>query len=59
VALAQREGEIDAGHQPELLAQLMMAVVFGLQHTSPAHPDTDQTQQLWRLLLPAMRHPAP
>ncbi|MFH8492066.1 TetR family transcriptional regulator [Streptomyces longisporoflavus] len=62
VALAQREGEIDAGHRPELLAQLMTAVVFGLQHTvaaAPAQPDADRTQQLWGLLLPAMRHPAP
>ncbi|MFI7320390.1 TetR family transcriptional regulator [Streptomyces venezuelae] len=63
IALAQREGEIDAGHQPELLAQLMMAVVFGLQHTVAATsqdaPDADRTRELWKILLPAMRHPAP
>lgn len=62
VALAQREGEIDAGHQPDLLAQLLMAVVFGLQHTTgsaQATPDDERTRQLWQTLLPTMRRPTP
>ncbi|MFE6159636.1 TetR family transcriptional regulator [Streptomyces sp. NPDC056486] len=60
VAGAQESGGIDPGHRPEVLSQLFLAVLLGQCHTVTAGPpeqDGRQTQQLWKTLLPAMRHP--
>lgn len=61
VSQAQQQGEIDTGHQPDVLGHLLLALVFGLHHTASvaaAVQGADQVQDMWQVLLPAMRGPA-
>ncbi|MFI0985764.1 TetR/AcrR family transcriptional regulator [Streptomyces exfoliatus] len=61
VAVAQDGGTIDRVHRPEVLSQLLLAVLLGLRHLtagSRAAPD-DDSPQVWRTLLPAVCRPAP
>ncbi|MFC8567061.1 TetR family transcriptional regulator [Streptomyces sp. NPDC057245] len=62
VIVAQDSGGIDPGHEPEVLSQLLLAVLLGLHQLAPAVPpeqDGERTRRLWGMLLPAMCPPVP
>ncbi|MDD9382975.1 TetR/AcrR family transcriptional regulator [Streptomyces sp. ZAF1911] len=58
VGRAQQDGEISPGHEPELLAGLLLSMVLGVHHVSGvAQPGTAalQLRGMWQVLLPALR----
>jgi AcrR family transcriptional regulator len=62
VRQAQREGGIDAAGPPEALADLLVAVPFGVHYVAGAtgHGDLPgRVRAIWRLLVPVLGGPGP
>lgn len=49
VGEAQAERQLGGGHRPELIASLVVSVIFGTYHTVPSHEAGDAAEQMRRV----------